>query len=93
MRKGLIAARRQAVGHHHVRQRHVTRVLHADREGRRPPFTTCWLLSGVFWMSIAGLITSTLAVSLSVTFGPTGGVPVTVAVFVKSRRHVASEQV
>ena len=44
-------------------------------------------------MSIAGLITSTLAVSLSVTFGPTGGVPVTVAVFVKSAVTFASEQV
>ena len=48
-----------------------------------PPTRTC-CVAGDFTMWIAGWITSTSAVSSSVTSGPTGGVPVTVAVFVKS---------
>ena len=47
-----------------------------------PLATVC--SSGVLAISMAGLITSTKAMSMSVTTSPTGGVPVTVALLVKS---------
>ena len=56
-----------------------------------PPERIC-CVAGVFVIWIDGLITSTSAVSWSFTSGPTGGVPVTVAVFVKSAPTLASEQ-
>ena len=54
-----------------------------------PPVWNVWL-SGVFSIAIAGAITSTAAVSVSVTSSPTGGVPVAVALFVKSAVTFAS---
>ena len=49
--------------------------------------------SGVFATVIAGWITVTSAVSVAVTSGPTGGVPVAVAVLVKLAVTLASVQV
>ncbi len=49
--------------------------------------------SGVLAISIAGLIVSTKAVSVSVTSSPTGGVPVTVALLVKLFVTLAAVQV
>ena len=57
-----------------------------------PPDTTVWV-SGVFSMSIAGWITSTAAVSLSVTGPPSGGVPATLATLVRSAVMTARVQV
>ena len=48
--------------------------------------------SGVFATVIAGWITVTSAVSVAVTSGPTGGVPVAVAVLVKLAATFASVQ-
>ena len=62
------------------------------------PFVTCNrstpgqlpVSETVFDTSIDGLITSTTASFVSVTSGPTGGVPTTLAVFVKSAVTVQS---
>ena len=54
-----------------------------------PPVWNVWL-SGVFSILIPGAMMSTSAVSVSVMSGPTGGVPVAVALFVKSAVTFAS---
>ena len=56
-----------------------------------PPVTMVWV-AGVLAIEIEGLITVTSAEALSVTFGPTGGVPVAVAVLVKPVVTFASVQ-
>src|SRR4051794_33557810 len=57
-----------------------------------PPASTCWL-SGFFVIEIDGLSTTTIASSLAVTSGPTGGCPVTLATFVNDAVTPAFAQV
>ena len=55
------------------------------------PERTCWV-SGVFWMSMAGSITATSAVSESVTDPPAAWSPLTDAMLVNPAVTLAREQ-
>src|SRR5258705_6760559 len=56
-----------------------------------PPESTAWV-PGVFVIVIAGWMTVTLAFDDAVTSGPTGGVPIEVAVLVRFAVTFASVQ-